>query len=202
MNAIPWYQSPVMVSAVVAIISQVLVLVGKQDLVPVDVITAKVEAFFQIVALGATLWAAWKRGSSSIQPLTATKAGAEKKQGGFVRAGMLGLLLAISVPGVVLLSGCAPLGMASPQSYDQRAAYARGQLTGFANATAAAVESGEVSKEDGARVLDLAKDARTFLDAGDAAFISGDVSSAEGRLSLAIGILEQLKTFTSKESPR
>lgn len=104
MNAIPWYQSPVMVSAVVAIISQLLVLVGKQDLVPIDVITAKVEAFFQIVALGATLWAAWKRKSSPIQPLTVTKAGAEKRQGGFARAGMLGLLLAVSAP--LVLSAC------------------------------------------------------------------------------------------------
>lgn len=104
MNAIPWYQSPVMVSAVVAIISQALVLVGKQDLFPVEMITAKVEALFQIIALAATLWAAWKRKSSDIQPLTLNAAGAAKKQGGFVRAGMLGLLLAISAP--MMLSAC------------------------------------------------------------------------------------------------
>lgn len=106
MNAIPWYQSPVMVSAVVAIISQALVLIGKQDLFPVDAITAKVEAVFQIIALGATLWAAWKRKSSDIQPLTLNAAGAAKRSGGFVRAWMLGLVLALGIPVLLSLSAC------------------------------------------------------------------------------------------------
>lgn len=106
MNAIPWYQSSVMVSAVVAIISQALVLIGKQDLFPVDAITAKVEALFQIIALGATLWAAWKRKSSDIQPLTLNAAGAAKRSGGFVRAWMLGLIMALGIPMLLSLSAC------------------------------------------------------------------------------------------------
>lgn len=106
MNALPWYRSPVFVGAVVSIISQLLVLIGKQDLIPIDVLTRNVEALFQFIALGAGLYSAWKRKTSDIQPLTITKKAAEVKnqQGGFAR---LGLLMCVALTlGLIGLSAC------------------------------------------------------------------------------------------------
>lgn len=106
MNALPWYRSPVFVGAVVSIISQLLVLIGKQDLIPVDVLTRNVEAFFQIVALGAGLYSAWKRKTSDIQPLTVSKKAADEKnsQAGFARVTLLSLI-AITAS-LMALSAC------------------------------------------------------------------------------------------------
>lgn len=108
MNPIPWYESRVFIGAVVAILSQLVVLLGKQDVIPVEAISQKVEAVFQIIALAATLYAAVKRKTSDIQPLTLTKRSAEDqstKQGGFVRPLMLALLVAFSVP-MISMVGC------------------------------------------------------------------------------------------------
>lgn len=116
MNAIPWYQSQVLIAAVVAIVSQILVLIGQQNLFPRDLITAKVEALFQLISLGATAWAIYKRASSTVQPVTMTKAGAGvQNQTGFAR---ISTLFVIAVGGLAaLLSGCS----------GTRAAYAEAQ---------------------------------------------------------------------------
>jgi hypothetical protein len=103
-NAIPWYQSKVYIGAVVALISQLLVLIGKQDLVPVEVITTNVEAVFQIIALVATGYAAWKRQKSDVQPLTFTKGGEKTEEGGFAH---IALLIALAVLSIGILSACA-----------------------------------------------------------------------------------------------
>lgn len=106
MNAIPWYQSAVFKAAVVSIISQLLVLIGKHDLFPVDVITSNVEAFFQIIALGSAAYAAWKRKTSDIQPLTVSKKAADVKnlQGGFARTAVL--IVIAMFASAMLMSAC------------------------------------------------------------------------------------------------
>lgn len=171
-----------------------------------------------LVTLFGVLWAGWARATRPSPPLTekaveATKvavakgdltsvpATPPKQQGGFARPLALAFLLAVSVATFGALAGCESLGLAAPQSYDQRVAYARGQLTGFVNATAAAVEKGQLAKDDGVRVLELAKQARSVLEAADVAQAAGDVSTAEGRLSLAIGILQQVQTFVERKQP-
>lgn len=104
MNPIPWYQSRVYIGAVVAIISQLVVLLGKQDVIPVESISTNVEAAFQLIALIATGYAAWKRQRSVEQPLTLTKASAEKlSQGGFANPWAL---LIVAVIAVATLSAC------------------------------------------------------------------------------------------------
>lgn len=79
MNAIPWYKSPVYIGIVTSIISQIVVLIGRQDAFPVEAINGYVEAVFQVVALVALAVAEIKRRTSTIQPIAATKAGAEAK---------------------------------------------------------------------------------------------------------------------------
>lgn len=110
MNAIPWYQSRVYIGAVVAIISQIVVLLGKQDAIPIESISTNVEAAFQLIALLATGYAAWKRQRSSEQPLTLTKAGAlNKNQAGFARPLVFAMLLAIAMSSLLMLSACQTL---------------------------------------------------------------------------------------------
>ncbi len=75
MNAIPWFSSPVMVGAVVSILSQAFVIFGVQ--VAPDTISKDVDAVFQVIAIGAGLYSAYKRKSSTIQPLTLTQTGAD-----------------------------------------------------------------------------------------------------------------------------
>lgn len=81
MNAIPWYRSPVYVGAVVTIISTLLSLVPKLaaalGLTSPDAISHAVDSAFQLVALAAGVFTAYKRQSSPDQPLTLTKTGAE-----------------------------------------------------------------------------------------------------------------------------
>lgn len=107
MNAIPWYQSRVYIGAVVAIISQIIVLLGKQDVVPVDAISTNVEAAFQLIALVATGYAAWKRQRAVEQPLTLTKTGAEKLNQGFTTLPLLVSLTVCAALAMGLVSGCA-----------------------------------------------------------------------------------------------
>lgn len=71
MNAIPWYQSPVMIGAVVSIVSQLVVLFGL-NIAP-DVLSKDVDAVFQVLALAAAGYAAWKRKTSAVQPVTLTQ---------------------------------------------------------------------------------------------------------------------------------
>lgn len=106
MNAIPWYSSRVFIGAVVSIISQLLVLIGKQDVIPVDVITSNVEAFFQLVALAAAGYAAWKRKASDVQPLTVSKKAADVKntQAGYATTALLAMI-AVTVS-LMALSAC------------------------------------------------------------------------------------------------
>jgi hypothetical protein len=78
--AIPWYKSPVMIGVAVSVISQAVVLFPKAALLlgltSPAVITTTVESLFQLIAIGAAGFSAYKRTASPIQPLTMTKSGA------------------------------------------------------------------------------------------------------------------------------
>lgn len=93
------------------------------------------------------------------------------------------------------LTGCESIGLAKPQSVEQRLVYAYSTHTAILDATANGVASGTLSPEDGERVLKLSDESRLLLDAGRAALAVGDTSTAEGRLVLALGILTQLQTY-------
>lgn len=107
MNAIPWYQSKVLMGAIVSIISQVLVIVGKQDVIPVESISANVENFFQLIALGAAGYSAWTRARSNVQPVTLTQSAASNlpQQKGFAQVSTLTVLVFAGLT-LVAVSAC------------------------------------------------------------------------------------------------
>jgi hypothetical protein len=81
MNAIPWYRSPVYIGAVVTILSTLASLAPKTftalGLTSPDAISHTVDTVFQLIALGAGAFTAYKRSSSTAQPLTLTQTGAD-----------------------------------------------------------------------------------------------------------------------------
>jgi len=79
--AIPWYQSPTMIGAVVTIASTLASLMPKAAAVlgwtDPSKINSDVTAGFTVIALIAGAFTAYKRAKSTVQPLTATQAGAD-----------------------------------------------------------------------------------------------------------------------------
>ncbi len=96
---------------------------------------------------------------------------------------------------LLLLAGCAQLGLAPASSLSDRIAYAVGTHTAVLESTTAALEAGDIGVEDAQRVLKVADQSRQALDAARLALGAGDVSTAEGRLQLAVSLLSQLQTY-------
>jgi hypothetical protein len=96
---------------------------------------------------------------------------------------------------ITLLLGCQSLGLQPPINLTQRIDNAYGNVTAVVNTAIAGRERGQLSAEEGKFVVDLAKDARTVLQAADTLNKVGDTSGAEGRLLLALGILQQLDSY-------
>lgn len=201
MEQIKWYQSTTLRALLVAFVSQVIVWTGVAEQLPDGAATLAVDAVLQVAAIAATAYAAWARANRANPPISqaavrkAEEMSGTPGEGGFVRPLMLAVLLAVSVPVALSLPGCAQFGLEQPQTLDQRLAYAYGTHTAVLDAAAVGVTTGKLTAEDGRQVLKLADESRLLLDAGRAAAAGGDVSTAEGRLVLALGILTQLQTY-------
>jgi hypothetical protein len=96
---------------------------------------------------------------------------------------------------LLLLTGCASLGLQTPQTFDQKLAYAYGTHIAVQKAAAASLNAKEISSDEAKQVLKLADESRQLLDAAGAASSAGDISSADGKLLLATSILTQLQTY-------
>src|SRR6266850_1010207 len=111
------------------------------------------------------------------------------KQKGAGRPEML-LLLAIFA-----LVACKSLGLATPQSFDEQLANAYGIHTAVVSATATALQSGAISRQEAEQVQTQEASARAFLDAARAAETSGNIRGATTDLQLATGALVALQTY-------
>lgn len=96
---------------------------------------------------------------------------------------------------LVCLAGCAQLGLAPAQSFDQKLAYSYGAHTAVLKATTSALKAKSISSADAEHVAALADQSRQLLDAAKVASTGGDVTTATGRLLLATQILEQLQVY-------
>jgi len=209
MDKIPWYQSTTLRALLVALVSQLIVWTGVAEQLPDGAATLAVDALLQVVAIAATAYAAWARANRANPPITerAMKRQAEAmveqshptanpNQSGFVRASMLGILLALAVPSVALLAGaCAPIGVQPAKNFDQQLAYAYSSHTAVLDSAANALEAGSLTVEDAEAVLAMADQSRVLLDSARLAAGAGDVTTAEGRLALATNVLQQLVAY-------
>lgn len=148
--------------------------------------------------------------AGKLQPVASQgKAG----QGGFIRAGMLGLILAFSValPAILTLQGCASLGLPVAQSFNERLASGYTTVTAVREATSAWVD-GQVraaqAEPDQAKRDALLKavkaDAQNIQAQADQAREGLDIArslsdlnfeAAEERLVSTLRILEALQTY-------
>lgn len=102
---------------------------------------------------------------------------------------------------LALFAGCQSLGLAEPKSLSQRIAYAYGTNAGIRTAAANSLTAGAISVADGEYVLKVTDETRTLLDASHTALLGGDPSTAEGRLLLALGVLDTLQTYLNRRLP-
>ena len=96
---------------------------------------------------------------------------------------------------LVCAAGCAQLGMAPPQNFEQKLAYAYGVETAVKNATADALNAKTIKSTDAEQVQTLTAQSRTLLDAAKLASAGGDLSTANAKLLLGTQILTQLQTY-------
>lgn len=201
MNTLPWYKSPVFIGAVTTIISQIIVLLGKQDLYPIDVITKQVQSVFEIIALVSALYAGWKRMRSDIQPLTLTPRGGveQNKQGGFVRPMMLALLMAIALPMTCAFTGCSAIGLQQPQTLDERIAYAVAANTAVRQVSTEALDARQITSADMAYIRGINDNISSALEVALNAAQIGDLRTAEARLVLVTGLMSEVRKFLANK---
>lgn len=94
---------------------------------------------------------------------------------------------------LALLVGCASLGLETPKTFNERAAYVHSNINGVVSATTNSLNAGAIASTDAEYVRDSAARTRTLVAAAETAYGAGDVSTAEGRLALAEGVLRQLQ---------
>ena len=207
MEQIKWYQSTTLRALLVALVLQVIVWTGIAEQLPDGAATLAVDALLQVIAIAATAYAAWARANRANPPITdaAVRKTDERQsgsvevskqsQGGFVRPIMLGILLAVSVPVALVVTGCESMGIQPAKSFDQNLAYAYSSHTAVLEAASNALEAGSLTVEDAEAVLALADQSRVLLDSARLAAGAGDVTTAEGRLALATNVLQQLVAY-------
>lgn len=100
---------------------------------------------------------------------------------------------------ILLLSGCATLGLNTPKSFDQSLAEAYGVHTAVVSATATAVTTGSLSSADGIAVNKMALDCRSILDMARDAELRGDTSTATAKLALATSALASLQQYLNSK---
>jgi hypothetical protein len=96
---------------------------------------------------------------------------------------------------LLLLAGCAQLGLSPARNFDDKLAYAYGTHTAVQQATTQSLNASDITSADASQVLKLADESRTLLDAAKAASSVGDINTASGKLLLATSILEQLQAY-------
>lgn len=106
---------------------------------------------------------------------------------------MRSLAVSLSVI-VVLMLGCAQLGLQPAQTFDQKLAYAYGIHTAVLDTASGELSTRQLTAKDGDNILRLADQARTLLDSAKVLSVT-DVASATGKLTLATSILTELQTY-------
>lgn len=100
---------------------------------------------------------------------------------------------------LLLLSGCASLGIAPAQSLKQRIAYGYSTYSAVNYAATNGVTKGTLEPTDGDKVLKLTDEAKGFLD-GAKALVDTNPQGATDRLTLAISVLQAAQSFIDSKA--
>lgn len=95
---------------------------------------------------------------------------------------------------VLMLAGCASIGLEAPQSFGDRLAYAEGLNIGLRDASTDALNNREITSGDMEHVMAVNAQAKELL-ASARLLMGTDLTSAEGKLLAATRLLTELQTY-------
>lgn len=95
---------------------------------------------------------------------------------------------------LLLLVGCASLGLEPPQDLGDRLAYAEGMNTALRDASTDALNHHEITSDDMQHVRDINKQAKALL-SGARLVMDTDPKTAEERLLAATKLLTELQNY-------
>lgn len=207
MNTIPWYRSHVFTAGLLAFVTEVASILDSQ------LLSGKFAVLGHSIAALLMAIVVTVRAMANAQPITLTQGDADeanavavekrqKRQGGYARPLLLALLFSTAVLTLPVLQGCAALGIEQPQSFNQRYAYALGQITAVRLTAAKARHERQISVEDGEYVLRLTDQSRQLLEAARSVADLGDITNANGQLALVTSVLTQVQAYLNARAPR
>lgn len=221
MEKIKWYQSTTLRALLVALVSQVIVWAGIAENLPEGSAVMAVDALLQVIAIAATGYAAWARARRVNPPITevavrrveeamhahSSDSPAVRRQAGYVQVSFATVLMAIGMIGLmpsvaVMVSGCTAVGVQQPKTFNERLAYALAQNTALREAATVSLQAGQLSADDAEYVLELTDRSRTLIDTAQFAYDGGDLTTAEGRLQLVLGVLTQVQTYLNSKGAK
>lgn len=100
---------------------------------------------------------------------------------------------------VLILTACTSLGLATPETFNQRLAYAYGTATSVRLVAADLLKAGTITVDNAKDVQSKVDAARTSLDAAKVASGAGDLSTAESKLSTAKAVLEAMQAYLNSK---
>ena len=103
---------------------------------------------------------------------------------------------------LLLVVGCATIGLTVAKNFDERLAYALTSHTAVQKATAKNLNDRLISSADADAILKMADDSRPFLDGARSASQLGDMDTANARLILATTSLTALQTYLNSRSKK
>lgn len=95
----------------------------------------------------------------------------------------------------LLLVGCASLGLVTPETFNEKAAFTREAVNGVIGATTTALDAQAIHSSDAEWVRNTAQRTLVLLVSAETAYGAGDPATAEGRLKLAQGVLKELQKY-------
>lgn len=101
---------------------------------------------------------------------------------------------------LLLLAGCASLGLTTAKNFDEKLAYAIASHTAVQRSTAQSLDGHTISSADAKAVLKMADDTRPLLDAAMLARNVGNMEDANAKLLLATSALTALQTYLNSRS--
>lgn len=103
--------------------------------------------------------------------------------------------MALAAALLVAVSACAQLGLAVPQTFNEKTAVAYLTVTEVRTTATSLLQTGTITKADAINVEASADTARQGIDVAREIHKSGDVSTAEGRLVAVRTALTALQTY-------
>lgn len=103
---------------------------------------------------------------------------------------------------LILLTGCAALGLTSPKGFDQQLAVAYGTHTAVVQAATTALTSGAITSAEATAVQTQALSSRQLLDAAKTVEAAGDAAGAQHDLALATSALTLLQNYLNSQGAK